>query len=271
MAAVISGGASHRDHCDVRDSKRSASDGQGDLGGDFLYAVGSVLHDVRCPHFWRCHRHDGQSAGTRHLCFTAKERCKPEVEKQEKTYSLRDMFTYLVHNKYLLIFWIGYLVSGVSAVGGAWGLYLARYCLGDESMMTVSSLLSMVPALAMGVLVPMICKKVDKFKFYCISIAASGILTLISRFVGYENIAAYLICSVLIAIPGGFTVMLGFMFTPDCAEYGVYKTGKSMPGITFAIQSFFVRSTKYDNFPNKIGDFCFLRHFRSTPMYRVHC
>lgn len=151
------------------------------------------------------------------------------------------MFTYLVHNKYLLIFWIGYLVSGVSAVGGAWGLYLARYCLGDESMMTVSSLLSMVPALAMGVLVPMICKKVDKFKFYCISIAASGILTLISRFVGYENIAAYLICSVLIAIPGGFTVMLGFMFTPDCAEYGVYKTGMSMPGITFAIQSFFVK------------------------------
>ena len=47
--------------------------------------------------------------------------------------------------------------------------------------------------------------------------------------------AAMVLCS----IPLGLTTVLKFMFTPDCAEYGVYKTGMSMPGITFAIQSFF--------------------------------
>lgn len=31
------------------------------------------------------------------------------------------------------------------------------------------------------------------------------------------------------------------MFTPDCAEYGHYKTGKSYPGITFSTQTFFAK------------------------------
>ena len=31
------------------------------------------------------------------------------------------------------------------------------------------------------------------------------------------------------------------MFTPDCAEYGHYKSGISCPGITFSTQTFFVK------------------------------
>ena len=33
------------------------------------------------------------------------------------------------------------------------------------------------------------------------------------------------------------------MFTPDCAEYGQYKSGVSATGITFAIQTFSVKIT----------------------------
>ena len=33
------------------------------------------------------------------------------------------------------------------------------------------------------------------------------------------------------------------MFTPDCAEYGQYKSGISAKGITFAIQTFSVKIT----------------------------
>ena len=32
--------------------------------------------------------------------------------------------------------------------------------------------------------------------------------------------------------------VLQFMFTPDCAEYGQYKTGIEAKGITFAVQTF---------------------------------
>ena len=37
--------------------------------------------------------------------------------------------------------------------------------------------------------------------------------------------------------------VLAFMFTPDCAEYGQYKSGISAKGITFAIQTFSVKIT----------------------------
>jgi Na+/melibiose symporter-like transporter len=37
-------------------------------------------------------------------------------------------------------------------------------------------------------------------------------------------------------------VML-FMFTPDCAEYGKFKTGIEAKGITFSIQTFMVKLT----------------------------
>jgi Na+/melibiose symporter-like transporter len=44
--------------------------------------------------------------------------------------------------------------------------------------------------------------------------------------------------AVLRAIPGGFLGVLMFMFTPDCVEYGTYKTGIPASGIAFSLQTF---------------------------------
>ena len=53
----------------------------------------------------------------------------------------------------------------------------------------------------------------------------------------------FVLLSVIRAIPAGAIGVVGFMFTPDCAEYGQYKTGTDAKGITFAIQTF---STKFN-------------------------
>ena len=45
------------------------------------------------------------------------------------------------------------------------------------------------------------------------------------------------------ALPMCTVGVLAFMFTPDCAEYGQYKSGISAKGITFAIQTFSVKIT----------------------------
>jgi len=37
--------------------------------------------------------------------------------------------------------------------------------------------------------------------------------------------------------------VLMYMFTPDCAEYGFYRSGVSAPGISFSIQTFSVKLT----------------------------
>lgn len=46
---------------------------------------------------------------------------------------------------------------------GSWGLYIARYCLQDESIVSVTSVLLIVPTIAVGALVPAMTKKIDKF------------------------------------------------------------------------------------------------------------
>lgn len=43
---------------------------------------------------------------------------------------------------------------------------------------------------------------------------------------------------IITMLPLSATGVMAFMFTPDCAEYGKYKTGRDAKGITFAIQTF---------------------------------
>ena len=62
-------------------------------------------------------------------------------------------------------------------------------------------------------------------------------------FVGYENRALFLTLTCIRTVPMSIVGILAFMFTPDCAEYGQYKSGISAKGITFAIQTFSVKIT----------------------------
>lgn len=174
------------------------------------------------------------------ICFCAKERVVNTSENAPEV-GLKEMFSYLKSNKYLLIYYIAFLVSGALNVGSSWGLYIARYCLQDESIVSVTSVLSIVPTIAVGALVPAMTKKIDKFKLFYIASIVSLLLTVARFFVGYSNITAYIVLSLVSVIPGGITNTILYMFTPDCAEYGHYKTGISAPGITFATQTFFAK------------------------------
>jgi len=173
------------------------------------------------------------------VCFTAKERIKPV--QNEKEVGLKEMFAYVKGNKYLLIYYVAFLVRGGFNVMNAWGLYVARHCLENEAMQSITSILSFVPAVGSNLLAPVLCKKYDKFKVFYISLGLTVVANIVRMGVGYENVTAYLIASVLTCIPGCMTGSILFMFTPDCAEYGHYKSGISCPGVTFSVQTFFVK------------------------------
>lgn len=51
----------------------------------------------------------------------------------------------------------------------------------------------------------------------------------------------YVTLNALGGIPLGIAVILQYQFTPDCYEYGQYKTGLKMRGVTFAAQTFFTK------------------------------
>ena len=170
------------------------------------------------------------------ICLTAKERVKP-VTKSEDV-GLREMFRFLKSNKYLLIFYISFVLLQMTMVGTALSVIFARVMLGSESQAAILTLMALVPTIIMGMIIPKIIGKVEKYTLYFWAIAANAVMGVIIYFVGYGNMSLYLVLLAVKGIPFGIIFILMFMFTPDCVEYGAYKSGISSAGVGFSIQTF---------------------------------
>ena len=179
------------------------------------------------------------------MCLFAKERViereKARDGGAEENYTLRDMVECLRSNKYLLIFFAAPLISSLLNVGATWGLYIARYCLGGEEIASFVSMAVIVPTLIGAAIAVQLCKKYDKFKIFYFSYMFALILGIVRYIAGYENMMVYVILNALGGFPLGIAAILQYQFTPDCYEYGQYKTGLKMRGVTFAAQTFFTK------------------------------
>ncbi|GHT63062.1 sodium:galactoside symporter [Spirochaetia bacterium] len=170
------------------------------------------------------------------LCFKAKERI--EVRNRSEDISVKDMFRFLKGNKYMLIYWTAFILARTFDVGYVLNMYFARYNLGDEKLLGTISMITALPSLIAAVLVPFICKRVDKFKLFFWSTLGSIVFAVASYFAGYGSFTVVVIFAALRGIPYGLLGVLMFMFTPDCVEYGTYKTGVPASGIAFSLQTF---------------------------------
>ncbi|MDR0935684.1 MAG: glycoside-pentoside-hexuronide (GPH):cation symporter [Oscillospiraceae bacterium] len=175
------------------------------------------------------------------ICFTGKERVKAQTEEGEV--GLKQMLSFIAHNKYLLIFFTAFIISGGLNVASVLHMYVARFNLGDEGLMATIALLSVIPSIIAGAFIPMIVKKVDKFHLFFWGSAISIIFNVAAFFVGYGNLTLLYIFSVLRGFPSGMVGGLMFMFTPDCAEYGHFKSGIPASGLSFSIQTFSAKMT----------------------------
>ncbi len=176
------------------------------------------------------------------LCIVCKER-NYHPGQEDEAFSPLQMLRYLKSNKFLLIFYGGYCFTDALKTFNAVTLFASFYLFGDELFATVLSLLSMVPGAIIAIFMPAIFRKWDKMKvlFWCN--IASVLLGFVIFFAGWQNTTLFLVLTVIRCIPINICGILYFMFTPDCAEYGQYKSGISAKGITFAIQTFSVKIT----------------------------
>jgi probable glucitol transport protein GutA len=175
------------------------------------------------------------------VCFTAKERAAPS--QAEKGYTFREMLGYLLRNKYLLIFNAALFLRSLFNVGDAFGMYFARYCLGDESKLGIMNLVGIPAGILMFVVFPFLSRKFDKFRLFFWSIILMALSGFLVFMVGYDNFTLFLILRALNSVTWTIWSLLLFMFTPDCAEYGAYKTGINASGIAFSIQTFTAKLT----------------------------
>ncbi len=176
------------------------------------------------------------------LCLNCKERnYKPEDE--DESFSPAQMFQYLGKNKYLLTYYGGYMATDALKTSAAVTLFVSFYLFGNSLFSILLNILNMVPGVFAAMLMPTILKKLDKFKtlFWCNIV--NILLGLAIYFLGYENQMLFLVLTCIRCVPMSIVGILAFMFTPDCAEYGEYKSGISAKGITFAIQTFSVKIT----------------------------
>ena len=163
-------------------------------------------------------------------------------EKESTTHAenknLSGVVSSLVKNKYLLIFYFAYLVSGCINFQMGMGLYFARYCLGSEAKASLVSMAGMIPSFIVMFLIPVAIKKYDKFEMYHVCLIASAVLGFVRFFVGYENTALFYGLLVAQGLFSAVTGILQFMFTPDLVEYGTFMNGAGAEGVMFSVQTF---------------------------------
>ena len=176
------------------------------------------------------------------LCLNCKERnYKPEEE--DESFSPKQMLSYLRQNKYLLTYYAGYMATDALKTSGAVLLFVSFYLFGNSLYSIVLNILNMVPGVFAAMMMPALLKRFDKFKTLFVLNLVNIVLGLVIYFAGYGNEVFFLVMTCIRTVPMSVVGILAFMFTPDCAEYGQYKSGISAKGITFAIQTFSVKIT----------------------------
>ncbi len=174
------------------------------------------------------------------VLFKIKERYKAD---DEEAFTIKRMFKYLFQNKYLLIYYLGFFFYSAANVSANLNLFVSYYLFNDEIFSLAVSAISVVPSFIFALFVPKMMRKMDKMKIYLICSILMVVLSLAIWLAGYNSLVVYIVLSTLRAVPIAIIGVIMFMFTPDCAEYGKYKSNIEAKGITFAIQTFMVKLT----------------------------
>lgn len=173
------------------------------------------------------------------VLFFCKERFYVKTAERSAEPTLRETLLYLKGNRYLLLYYGYRLISGVISVSML--SYMAKYCLGDVTAVSMIAVYSMPMILAVYLASPFLLKKFDKIVLYRVCTILSSAVYLITFLIGYENktlvIFAMAVIAALAILP---SIVMGAL-PQDCIEYGTFKTGVRKEGITFALQSFIAK------------------------------
>ncbi len=174
------------------------------------------------------------------MCKNGQERF---VGENEEGFTVKKMFKYLFSNKYLLIYYFGFLFQSGFNVINSLNLLVSYYLFHNEMFSLLVGAVAVVPSLIFSLIVPKLIAKFDKRTVFLTSNIAAIVLGIIIWIIGYKSMILFTVLTVVRAVPLAIQGVMLFMFTPDCAEYGKFKTGTDAKGITFAIQTFMAKIT----------------------------
>lgn len=162
-----------------------------------------------------------------------------EKYKAENTgVTVKSIINYVLHNKYLLIYYLGIAIMFSCNTTMVASNYFAIYNLGSEDYIALMMMLSVIPMLLAAVVAPPLIRKFGK---YAVTMGCCTIGAVIYGgfyLIGYGNLAVVVICLVIGGLALGIINVMYPMITADCIEYGTYVTGERATGISFSIQTF---------------------------------
>jgi Na+/melibiose symporter-like transporter len=169
------------------------------------------------------------------LPYNGKERF---IVKSEEPIKVKDMVRSVSRNKYLLIYYICLFITfGTSTIQGVI-VYVSRHVLNNGSLTIGVTLATVLPALVIAFLIPMITKHLDKFKLFIIFNVGTIVTSILAFFIGYDNILIFFImCAIRGTFFGGISLM-AYTFTGDLVEYGHFVKNERAEGIAFSFQTF---------------------------------
>ena len=159
------------------------------------------------------------------------------------TPSILSLFQFLFSNKYLLIFNGALILCSITNTLMPSLNYFVKYNLGKESLIPIVTLAAMLPSLFVPVFLPGLVKRFGKKLILLTSVVLFIIASILSYYAGYDNFVTVLVLTGIRGIGYSVPVILTGMFTVDCVEYGAFRSGHRLEGITFSAQTFTAKLT----------------------------
>lgn len=170
--------------------------------------------------------------------FTCKERIKIPVEKIK----FKEIFKTVVSNKPLLLLCLIFVIVFTNlSISASVGFYYIKYNVVREDLTNIFLLLINLPGLVSLAVMPYLAEKIGKKNLLIVSTIISMIGLLGLYFVPANSLTMVFISRSIAGF--GATLIMGLIWimVPDTIDYGEYKTGNRLAGVTYAAVGFFFK------------------------------
>lgn len=166
------------------------------------------------------------------------------VKKEEaQRLTVKEQAIGLLKNNQLICVAVSFLIISVmSAVSNPASIYYMTYNVGQKSLIASLMFVGTISAILAVPLVSILAKKLEKKTFVIAGFFMSGLASALLYFVPYDNMILIFVLKFFYGLGTGFAMILIFSMVADTVDYGEWKSGRRLQGLSFAVSVFFQKT-----------------------------
>ena len=164
---------------------------------------------------------------------------------RQKTATVREMFSALVHNDQAMVVVVGIIVFNASLyLTTQLGVYFFKYDIGNSDLFSLFGTVGGVGQILSMVSLPLLRRRWGGKQILvgALGVTIAGYLALFAlSMAGVRAVAPLAATAFVIYIGFGLATVLTTVFLADTVDYGEYKTGRRNESVVFSMQTFVVK------------------------------